>query len=185
MLYRYTIDNLLSLMQTVGTLKKEQIVRYFMHELPDYRVEYLLNQLVIKHILVFDEATECYSFVGAAHFKKETQDKLIRAFWVLVAAGSGSIQEIMIPHYPTQFLAILHTGKVFDVTVVDSPHDALLAQRIRSESLFRGVSDIVTHVALLRRADDVYMLSGCGFDNYCLVDPSIPEIGKYSPLDEN
>ena len=55
MVYRYTIDNIISLLQTVGTLSKEQIMRFFSGELADYRVEYLLNQLAIKHILIYDE----------------------------------------------------------------------------------------------------------------------------------
>ena len=77
MVYKYTIDNILSLLQTVGTLTKEQIMRFFSCELADYRVEYLLNQLAIKHILVYDEEADTFSFVGAAHYRKETQAKLI------------------------------------------------------------------------------------------------------------
>ena len=38
MVYKYTIDNILSLLQTVGTLTKEQIMRFFSCELADYRV---------------------------------------------------------------------------------------------------------------------------------------------------
>ena len=55
MIYRYTIDNILSLMQNMGTLKREQIKRFFSSELEPNRVEYLLNQLAIKHILIYDE----------------------------------------------------------------------------------------------------------------------------------
>ena len=71
------------MLQTVGTLSKEQIMRFFSSELPDYRVEYLLNQLAIKHILIYDEEAETFSFIGAAHYKKETQAKLMKAFFML------------------------------------------------------------------------------------------------------
>ncbi len=35
MVYKFTIDNIISLLQTVGTLKKEQIMRFFSGELAD------------------------------------------------------------------------------------------------------------------------------------------------------
>lgn len=184
MIFRYTSDNIMSLMQTVGTLQKDQIIGFFKHELPEYRIKYLLNQLTIKHILVYNEETDYYSFVGAAHFREETQKKQIRAFWVLVAAGSSNVLQILIPEYPTQFLFIGTNEEVYDVTIVESHHDALLAQRIRSNSLFRGVSDPVTHTAILRRAEDVKMLEGCGFDNYCTIDPTTKEVTYYR-IDDN
>lgn len=184
MVYKYTIDNILSLLQTVGTLSKEQIMRFFSSELADYRVEYLLNQLAIKHILIYDEQEDTFSFVGAAHYRKETQAKLMKAFWILVAAGSVNVQEIILTRFPTQFLFITPAGDTYDVTVVESEHDALLAQRIRSETLLRGVSDIVTHLAVLRKPEDAPMLKNAGFDYYCLIDPVTRDV-KYVQLDGN
>jgi len=184
MVYKFTIDNIISLLQTVGTLKKEQIMRFFSGELADYRVEYLLNQLTIKHILTYDEEADTFSFVGAAHYRKESQEKLIKAFWILVAAGSSNVQEIILPRFPTQFLFITPTGDTYDVTVVESEHDALLAQRVRSETILRGVSDIVTHLAVLRRPEDAVMLKNAGFDYYCLIDPTTKDV-KYVQLDGN
>jgi len=184
MVYRYTIDNIISLLQTVGTLSKEQIMRFFAGELADYRVEYLLNQLAIKHILIYDEQADTFSFVGAAHYRKETQAKLMRAFWILVAAGSNNIQEVILTRFPTQFLFITPMGETYDVTVVESEHDALLAQRVRSETILRGVSDIVTHIAVLQRPEDAFMLKNAGFDYYCLIDPATKDV-KYVQLDGN
>ena len=184
MVYKYTIDNILSLMQTVGTLTKEQIMRFFSGELADYRVEYLLDQLEIKHILKYDEEADTFSFVGAAHYQKETQEKLIRAFWILVAAGSNNVQEIILTRFPTQFLFITPAGDTYDVTVVESEHDALLAQRVRSETILRGVSDIVTHLAVLNRPEDAVMLKNAGFDYYCLIDTATKDV-KYVQLDGN
>ena len=184
MVYRYTIDNIISLLQTVGTLSKEQIMRFFSGELADYRVEYLLNQLAIKHILIYDEQEDSFSFVGAAHYRKETQAKLIRAFWILVAAGSNNVQEVILTRFPTQFLFITPEGDSYDVTVVESEHDALLAQRVRSETILRGVSDIVTHLAVLKQAEDSFMLKNAGFDYYCLIDPATKDV-KYVQLDGN
>lgn len=184
MVYRYTIDNIISLLQTVGTLSKEQIMRFFAGELADYRVEYLLNQLAIKHILIYDEQADTFSFVGAAHYRKETQAKLMRAFWILVAAGSNNIQEVILTRFPTQFLFITPLGETYDVTVVESEHDALLAQRVRSETILRGVSDIVTHLAVLQRPEDAFMLKNAGFDYYCLIDPATKDV-KYVQLDGN
>lgn len=184
MVYEYTIDSIISLMQTVGTLTKEQIMRFFSSELPGFRVEYLLNQLAIKHILIYDPEAETFTFVGAAHYKKETQVKLMKAFWILVAAGSSNVQEIILTRFPTQFLFITPTGDTYDVTVIESEHEALLAQRIRSETLLRGVSDIVTHLAILDRPEDAAMLKNAGFDYYCLIDPATKDV-RYVQLDGN
>ena len=184
MIYRYTIDNILSLMQNMGTLKREQIKRFFSSELEPNRVEYLLNQLAIKHILIYNEDADTFSFVGAAPYSKDASDRLITAFWVLVAAGSNNVQEIILTRFPTQFLFITPAGDTYDVTVVESEHDALLAQRVRSETILRGVSDIVTHLAVLNRPEDAVMLKNAGFDYYCLIDPATKDV-KYVQLDGN
>ncbi len=179
MLYKYTIHNLLSLMQTAGTLKREQIKKFFSCELEPNRVEHLLNQLAIKHILSYNEKEDTFTFIGAAPYSDENSKKLIYSFWVLVAAGSNNVQEIMLTRYPTQFLFITPNNEAFDVTVVQSSHEALLAQRVRSESLSRGVSDIVTHVAVLYKKSDVKLLENCGFDCYCIIDPTTKDVKYY------
>ena len=70
------------------------------------------------------------------------------------------------------------------MTVVESEDDALLAQRVRSETILRGVSDIVTHLAVLNRPEDAVMLKNAGFDYYCLIDPATKDV-KYVQLDGN
>lgn len=182
MVYKYTIDNILSLMQTMGTLNKEQLKRFFASELEPNRVEYLLNQLEIKHILIHHPADDTFSFVGAAPYNTDSAKRLMRAFWVLVAAGSNSVQEVILTRYPTQFLFITPDNEAFDVTVVETPHEALLAQRVRGETIVRGVSDVVTHVAVLRSPDHVKYLKNCGFDCYCTIDPVTHNV-KYYQLD--
>ena len=83
-----------------------------------------------------------------------------------------------------QFVFITNDGNIFDVTVVNSESEALLAQRIRSETIIRDVSDIVSHIAVLRRPEDAYMLKGAGFDNFCVIDPATKDV-KYYQLDGN
>lgn len=185
MLYKYTIDNLVSLMQTVGTLKKEQIIRFFSAELAPYRIEYLLNQLLIKHIFTYNETTDCYSFVGAAHYKDEPQEMVMRAFWPLVAAGSNNVREVILPQYSSaQILFITHDNKAFDVAVIHTHHDALVSQRVRSELIPRGEKDVVSHVAVLKRKEDAKILDGCGFDNICIIDPSSKNV-SYIEVEDN
>ena len=184
MVYKYTIDNIMALMQSVGILKAEQIFRFFLSESPAFKTEYYLNQLVIKNILKYDSDNDTYAFVGAARKNDEIEKKHLKAFWAVSAIGSTNLLEILIPRYPFQFLFILNDGEVFDLTVVESVHDALLAQRIRSESLQIGASDIVTHIAILKRDEDAYMLDNCGFDNYCIIDPNTHRV-KYVRINEN
>lgn len=182
MIYKYTIDNILSLMQNMGTLGKEQLKRFFSSELEPNRVEYLLNQLEIKHILIPDKKDETYTFVGAAPYSKDSAERLMTAFWVLVAAGSINVREVILTRYPTQFLFITHDNNAYDVTVVYTEHEAILAQRVRSETIVRGLKDIVTHVAILRSREDAKLLKNCGFDNYCIIDPLTKNV-KYYQLD--
>ena len=186
MLYRYTIDNILSLLQTVGTLYKEQIVRFFAPELPAFHVVNLLNQLVVKHILIYDAEADTFSFIGAAHYEKNVQERVMKAFWVLAATGSADVIEIVMTRYPTQFMFITNkeSDNCFDVTVVNSEHEALVAQRMRSIELIRDTSDVVSHIAVLRRPEDANMLKNAGFDMYCVIDPKTKEV-KYYNLEEN
>ena len=98
---------------------------------------------------------------------------------MLVAAGSSNVQEIMLTRYPTQLLFISPENDAYDVTVVNTSHEAILAQRVRSETIMRGVSDIVTHVAVLQKKSDVTLLQNCGFDCYCTIDPLTQDVKYY------
>ena len=70
MIYRYTIDNILSLMQNMGTLKREQIKRFFSSELEPNRVEYL-QRLCDQ----YDGNAICLSTLGTSKKAKEILDE--------------------------------------------------------------------------------------------------------------
>ena len=181
MVYRYTIDNILSLMQNVGRLERLQLKTFFSAELAPNKVEYLLNQLAVKHILIYNQEKDDYTFIGTPQMSADVSRRLVYAFWVVAALGSTNVQEVFITRFPTQYLVITSGNEVYDITVVETLHDAVLAQRIRSETLCKGVPDITNHIAVLIQDMDIKTLKNCGFDCYCTIDPTTKAV-KYGQL---
>ena len=85
MVYRYTIDNILSLMQNVGRLERLQLKTFFSAELAPNKVEYLLNQLAVKHILIYNQEKDDYTFIGTPQMSADVSRRL-----VLRVLGCGS-----------------------------------------------------------------------------------------------
>lgn len=176
MVYRYTIDNILSLMQNVGTLERMQLKTFFSAELAPNKVEYLLNQLAVKHILIYNKEKDTYTFIGTPQMSPDVSRRLLYAFWVVAALGSSNVQEVFLTRFPTQYLVITTGNEVYDITVVETFHDAVLAQRIRSETLCKGVPDITNHIAVLYQKIETRTLINCGFDCCCTIDPTTKAI---------
>ncbi len=174
MIYKYTEKNILSLLQSVGTLEEAQLIRFFSDELQPVRVQYLLNQLVLDHEITFDADKKTYSALGVPDVIDEIAERRILAFWVIANMGSNGVYEVMTTRYPTQFLVIAPDATTYDFTVVENPTEARVASRVMAESLLRGVEDDITHVAILRRPSDGDKLKSAliesGFDCYCTID---------------
>ena len=183
MVYRYTIDNIMSLMQNVGTLERQQIKTFFSAELAPNKVEHFLDQLAIKHILIYNKERDTYSFIGTPQMSPDVSRRLLYAFWVIAALGSNNVQELFITRFPTQYLVITTENDVYDITVVETFHDAVLAQRIRSETLCKGLPDIINHIAVLGREIEITNLKNCGFDCYCTIDP-VTKTVKYRQIED-
>ena len=169
MVYRYTIDNILSLMQNVGRLERLQLKTFFSAELAPNKVEYLLNQLAVKHILIYNQEKDDYTFIGTPQMSADVSRRLVYAFWVVAALGSTNVQEVFITRFPTQYLVITTGNEVYDIT------------RVRSETLCKGVPDITNHIAVLIQDMDIKTLKNCGFDCYCTIDPTTKAV-KYGQL---
>ncbi len=174
MIYKYTENNIISLLQSVGTLEEGQLIRFFADELQPIRVQYLLNQLALDHELTYDSDKKTYSAIGVPEIVDEVMERRILAFWVVANMGSNSIYEIMTTRYPTQFLVIKPDATTYDVTVVENEMEARVASRVMAESLLRGVEDDINHIAVLRRPSDVEKLKSVliesGFDSCCTID---------------
>lgn len=174
MIYKYTDKNILSLLQSVGTLEEAQLIRFFSDEMQPVRVQYLLNQLVMDHEITYDKEHKTYSALGVPEVIDEIAERRILAFWAVANIGSNGVNEIMTIRYPSQFLVIGPDATTYDLTVIESEMEARVASRVMAESLLRGVEDDINHIAVLRRPSDIEKLRStlieCGFDCYCTID---------------
>lgn len=182
MIYKYTEDNIRSLLHSVGTLEEAQLVRFFSDELQPIRVKYLLDQLALDHDITYDAKSKTYSALGVPEVVGEISNRLILAFWAVAHLGSNRVQEIMLSRYPVQFIVIAPDASTYDFTVVETAMEARVAARMFAESILRkrtqGANgteeDDVNHVAVLRRESDLadlkQVLTDAGFDSVCVVD---------------
>lgn len=174
MIYKYTENNIIALLQDVGTLEEAQLIRFFADELQPIRVKYLLNELTLNREITHDKEHNTYSALGTPALIDEVLDRRILAFWVVANMGSNGVYEVFTTRYPTQFMVITPDAVTYDLSVIETPMEARIASRVMAESLLRGVEDDVNHVAVLRRPSDVEKLRSVliesGFDCCCTVD---------------
>lgn len=174
MIYNYTETNIVSLLQSIGTLHEDQLIRFFSDELQPIRVKYLLNELTLNREITYDKDRKLYTAVGAPSVIDEVMERRIFAFWAVANIGSNGVYEILTTRYPTQFLVIAPDATTYDITVVETELEARVASRVMAESLLRGVEDDINHIAVLRRPTDIDRLRSVlietGFDCYCTID---------------
>ncbi len=171
MMYEYTQYNLISLMQSVGTLEREQLVRFFSDEMSQARIGKMLEKLVLANYLKYDPATEQYTYHAAPEIKKDIVDRKILAFWPLASWGSNSLLQIYPLDYPSQFMAITPDNIVYDITVCRSTNEAQIAKTVRDLHAVKGVADDINHMAVVTSASIGEQLRPYGFDMYCTIHP--------------
>ena len=175
MIYKYTENNIIALLQSVGTLQEAQLIRFFSDELQPIRVRYLLERMAMDHTIIYNKENGTYSAIGTPEVIDEIAERRILAFWAVANMGSNGVYEIMTVRYPVQYLVIGPNAVSYDITVVESEIEARVASRVMAESLLRGVEDDINHIAVLRRPSDINKLKSVliesGFDCYCTIDP--------------
>lgn len=188
MLYQYTYRNIISLMQEMGKLRKDQIVKFFAKELAPMQTKHLLDQLEINHLLIYDEDEDTYRFIGAPKYKPDWEKRIIHAFWVLVSIGSNDIVQILRCRYPIQIAFITPDNNIYDITIITNEQEAQLAQVIFDrqtprESNGKKTDDVVVHIGVVYRESDIQLLDKYGFDVCAMIDQNTHEV-KYSYFDE-
>ena len=171
MIYQETLYNLLSCMQEMGKLRRDQIIKFFASELPPMQVKHLLDQLEINHKLIYEESDDTYRFPGAPRYIPGWDKKMIQAFWILVQAGSTNVIQLMRARYPSQIAFISPDNHMFDITIIQSEQDAKLAQKIRNDHVARNEVDITTHIGIVNRDSDIKLLEAYGFDLCAKINP--------------
>lgn len=170
----------LSLLQNLGALEREQILRFFSAEVPATRLEVILKHLDDYSMINYNKATDTYAFHSDPLELSQKQKLVISAFWIAAANGSHQTLELCRVEYPQQYLFVDTRNLAFDVTMVYDENTASLAYRLRKARLPQGVPDLVTHLGVVRNHElGAKLIVNYGFDYYVMVNPETKEITYY------
>ena len=182
MMYEYFKDNLKCLMQTVGVLNRQQLLRFFSDTMPESRIKYWLERMVLANMLDYDEKTDRYSWRGYCKLNKELTDRRITAFWVLANWGSSKITTVEVLAYPQQYWVITSENVSYDIAVCKTTNDAsLVMNKLRLQSV-KGESDETIHIAIVPNDTIGAEMQNYGFDCYCILNPLTHE-AAYTTID--
>ena len=171
MIYDSTEKNIISLLQSVGSLERAQLIRFFSDAMPAVKVEGLLRTLTAYSFLRYDGNLDRFSYHNATDMTEELEKRKIRAFWIAAQCGSREVLQIYSTEYPTQLTFINPKNIVFDVTVCYSENEGLLAKQIRDRQSVKGVPDATNHIAVVTDPNLGARLGRYGFDCFCTLDP--------------
>lgn len=163
--------NLIILLHSLGSLQKEQLVRFFSDTMEERQFNVLLKQLTSYNYIKYDKETDRYYWSREEEYIDEIKGRTIRAFWIAASSGSRKIAEIYPLNYPQQLGFITDENVIYDVTVCYSQTDALAAKEARDRNRIEGVPDGVNHVAVVNDRELGKELGRYGFDVYCMIDP--------------
>lgn len=180
MLYEYTENNIVSLLKEVGTLEKEQIIRFFADTLMPSRCSYLLEKLTAERFLIYDAKRGWYSYSAAAKMDELVVKRRIHAFWVQANMGSKKIKQTHVLNWPRQFFMIDDEDYSYDITACTTVNEASIAKHEWDFSLVRNQIDDVNHIAVVNSRELGERLFDLGFDNYCIVNPLDHKVSYYT-----
>ena len=180
MLYKHTKDNMKALMQQVGFLEREQIIRFFSDAMPAQNVDKLIRELISYNTLKEDPVTGLIYYSAAPELKPFIRNGRIKAFWVLANWGSENINAVYTLNYPSQFMIISSDNIAFDVTVCNSTNEAQIVRHMWDANAIKGVPDDINHIAVVDNHELGSKLKVYGFDNYCIIDPFTSETDYYN-----
>lgn len=170
MIYEFTEHNLISLMQNVGTLDRDQLIRFFSDEMSETRIKKMLDKMVLQNFLKFDLKSNRYTYHAYPELKPDIIDKKIRAFWPIASWGSNEITQIYVLKYPFQYMVVTPENIAYDITVCSSTAEAQLAKNLWMRYAIAGVPDDVNHMAVVTSDKLGEQLQAYGFDMYCTLD---------------
>ena len=171
MLYEYVHQNILTLLQRVGTLQRKQIITLFKSELSASGVQRILNSYVQCNEFKYDPGKDRYSFHSAPKVNEVVLSRRIDAFWVIANWGSENIISIDLLEYPSQYSVIDTDNKCYDITVCATEQDGELAMQKRLRYMIAGRPDDVIHIAVVYFDPVGENLRQFGFDSYATIDP--------------
>ena len=124
---------IIRILSVYKTLMYEQVVRIF----PDKNeiIEKIITRLIKQKRIVYDDETAMLSC--GSEQNKETDSKLVNAFWVIVDF-SDEVEYHCPSEFPAQ-IAFFMDGKFYEIITVEHGKEAMMKRIISSQT--RGQSD--------------------------------------------
>ena len=177
MLYKYTKDNIVRLLHSVGVLELDQITQFFSDQLTKIKTEELVENLCSYHVLQKDSQREdLIRYHSGKIPNREVEKRKIEAFWVIASMGSKNVLEVIDMTYPTQYMFWDPDNHIYDITIVRELSDASLSARIRQVKQMKDMTDDVRHIALCTDLTLGTGLRHFGFNYLCTVDPKTHKV---------
>lgn len=191
----FLVDKILHVVDTIGVVKIEQIMRMF-RLYGESTVLHQLATLAAAHKVNYDRDGGIISSRVQLMRDEGAQEMLTYAFWVLATFGDEKIDSFWLREAPSQLLWIERdTNIIRDITVMHysnldltgylwiTTHNTLLPKIEADDGTMKSL-DICEHIALLYDESDMEAAMKYGFDRYCFLskDEFIPNY--YPPIDE-
>ena len=176
MIYKYTADNIYTLMQQAGTLERQQIIRFFSDAISEHQLDRLLYRFTVDRFLHYDEATDRFSYHAAPELEEMFIKRNISAFWPIANLKSESCRLITSMSYPFNFFVVDNENICYDFTWCSSVNEATVCRKLWSVSLSKVAPDDIIHIAVVADKNFGGSLGDWGFDSFCTIDPETHEV---------
>ncbi len=175
MYYQDLSNNMIYVLRTARVLTRKQILRFFEQEYGPGMINWVIRVLTAYHKIdhnVFSDRLAYHTSASTPEINEDEKRKRIRAFWVIAEVGSGHVNQIFSLSYGSQFF--FDSGNdCYELTVVDTLHDANISLKDRDLHLERSIPDFqdsVVRIAIVPDEDLADRISDYGFDAYCTLD---------------
>lgn len=171
-----------TIVQAMGTVDAEQLIRFFRNANDAGSVEYYIKEFIAAKIFDYDRAKNHVTFHGTPAFKDFVISVRIMAFWIIAYFGYERVREVIPIQNRSQLLLITESNETYELTVCITKQDVSAAAVLRRLYQIRGQEDDVNHIAVVRSHDIGAIALDYGFDSYCIYDEDyIPQYFTRGP----
>lgn len=173
MIYEATVDNLISLVRTIGFAQIDQLNRFFRDVEDKDNVPFYISELVKRRMFDLDSTKSIVKFHNYPNLKTTEAKSLMRAFWVIASFGSNNIRHVAMLPYPSQYYFVSADNEAYDLTICATITDAQLAARSFRFAIPENAVDTINHIAIVNSVQEGEALAQYKFDSYCIFDANM------------
>lgn len=175
-----TSDNIINTMKAMGTLRIDQLMKYFRSSDDAQKLAFYIKELIDTHVLSYDKSTNEVTYRDSLRLNRDPIIRRIIAFWIPAYMGFDNIRELYSLRYPAQILFVTETNVAYDISVCVTGDEGAFADYARQLHLLSNVSDNVNHIAIVQNHEIGEEILKYNFDSYCIFgEDKIPHY--YSP----